>query len=127
MATIEKIGTKRLVVGAHYGTGEYIIQRVTAIILAIYTLVLLVGVLTMSGFTYAGWKNLFTFTSFGIPLGQVLASLAMLSLAWHAWIGIRDIWMDYVKPASVRVILHVLTLLALVGYAGWAVQIIWRL
>jgi succinate dehydrogenase / fumarate reductase membrane anchor subunit len=35
--------------------------------------------------------------------------------------------MDYVKPASVRVILHVLTLLALVGYAGWAVQIIWRL
>ena len=35
--------------------------------------------------------------------------------------------MDYVKPVSMRLMLHVLTLLALVGYAGWAVQIIWRL
>ena len=62
MVPIEKIGPKRVVVGAHYGTGEFIIQRVTAIILAIYTLVLLVGILTMSGFNYAGWKNLFIFT-----------------------------------------------------------------
>ena len=102
MVPIEKIGPKRLVVGAHYGTGEFIIQRVTAIILAIYTLVLLVGILTMSGFTYKGWKNLFTFSCFDIPMGQLLATLAMFSLAWHAWIGIRDIWMDYVKPVGIR-------------------------
>ena len=126
MAVIEKIGTKRLVVGAHYGTGEYIIQRVTAIILAIYTLVLLAGILTMSGFTYAGWKNLFTFTFFDIPVGQVLASLAMLSLAWHAWIGIRDIWMDYIKPVSIRLTLQVLTVLYLVACAAYAVQILWK-
>ena len=126
MAAIEKIGTKRLVVGAHYGTGEYIIQRVTAIILAIYTLVLLVGILTMSGFTYAGWKNLFTFTCFEIPVGQVLASLAMLSLAWHAWIGIRDIWMDYVKPVGIRLFLLVLTILWLAGSVVYFVHTLGR-
>ena len=126
MVPIEKIGPKRLVVGAHYGTGEFIIQRVTAIILAIYTLVLLVGILTMSGFTYKGWKSLFTFTCYEVPVGQVLATLAMLSLAWHAWIGIRDIWMDYIKPVSIRLTLQVLTVLYLVACAAYAVQILWK-
>ena len=126
MVPVEKIGPKRQVVGAHYGTSEFIVQRVTAIILAVYTLVLLVGVLTMTGFTYAGWKNLFTFTCFSIPLGQILATLAMISLAWHAWIGVRDIWMDYVKPVGLRILLLVLTLLWLVGSVVYFVHILWR-
>jgi succinate dehydrogenase / fumarate reductase membrane anchor subunit len=51
----------------------------------------------------------------------------VIALCYHAWIGIRDIWMDYVKPTGIRLTLHVLTLLALVGYAAWTVQILWRL
>ena len=58
---------------------------------------------------------------------RFITFLFIVSLCYHAWVGVRDIWMDYVKPATIRVTLHVLTLLALVGYAGWAVQIIWRL
>jgi succinate dehydrogenase / fumarate reductase membrane anchor subunit len=126
MASVEKIGPKRLVVGAHYGTMDYLAQRVTAIILAVYTLVLLVGILTMSGFTYAGWKNLFTFSFLMMPIGQVLATLAMISLSWHAWIGIRDIWMDYIKPVGVRLILMVLTILWLVGSNVYFVHTLWR-
>jgi succinate dehydrogenase / fumarate reductase membrane anchor subunit len=53
--------------------------------------------------------------------------LFILSLGYHAWVGVRDIWMDYIKATGLRVVLHVLTLLALLGYAGWAIQIIWRL
>jgi succinate dehydrogenase / fumarate reductase membrane anchor subunit len=126
MTPIEKIGPKRLVVGAHYGTMDFIAQRVTAIIMAVYTLVLLVGILTMSGFTYAGWKNLFTFTCFMLPVGQILATLAIISLAWHAWIGIRDIWMDYVKPVGLRLFLMVLTILWLVGSIVYFVHTLWR-
>jgi len=126
MTPAEKIGTKRVVVGAHYGTMDYLAQRVTAIVMAIYTLVLLVGILTMSGFTYAGWKNLFTFTFLMMPVGQILATLAMISLAWHAWIGIRDIWMDYIKPVGVRLILMVLTILWLVGAIVYFVHTLWR-
>ena len=126
MTPAEKIGTKRLVVGAHYGTMDYLAQRVTAIIMAVYTLVLLLGILTMSGFTYAGWKNLFTFTFLMMPVGQILATLAIISLAWHAWIGIRDIWMDYVKPVGVRLILMVLTILWLVGAIVYFVHTLWR-
>ena len=127
MAQIEKIGPKRLVVGAHYGTMDFIAQRVTAVILAVYTLVLLVVFLTMSGFNFASWKNLFTFTCLTFPLGRVLASLAMISLAWHAWIGVRDIWMDYVKPAGLRIFLQVMTILWLVGSLVYFVHILWRI
>ncbi|PRY99396.1 succinate dehydrogenase subunit D [Jezberella montanilacus] len=126
MALNEKIGTKRLVVGAHYGTFEYLAQRVTAIIMAVYTLVLLVGILTMSGFTYQGWHNLFTFTVVMMPIGQILGSLTMISLAWHAWIGVRDIWMDYVGHVGVRLFLMVMTLLWLVGSVVYFINILWR-
>jgi succinate dehydrogenase / fumarate reductase membrane anchor subunit len=53
--------------------------------------------------------------------------LFFVSLFYHAWIGIRDIWMDYVKPTGLRLTLHVVTLTALVGYAAWAAAILWRL
>jgi succinate dehydrogenase / fumarate reductase, membrane anchor subunit len=125
MASQEKIGQNRLVVGAHYGTAQYIIQRVTAIILVVYTLVLLIGILSMSGFTYEGWRNLFTFQVMLMPVGQVLASLAFISLAWHAYIGIRDIWMDYVKPVGIRLGLYVLSILWLAGAAIYFIVLVW--
>ena len=40
---------------------------------------------------------------------KVLTFVAILSLLWHAWVGMRDIWMDYVKPVVVRLVLQVFT------------------
>src|SRR5690606_32838781 len=45
--TQQSLGHKRLVVGAHYGTLDFIAQRVTGVIMAIYTVVLLLGFLFM--------------------------------------------------------------------------------
>ena len=53
--------------------------------------------------------------------------LFFISLFWHVWIGIRDIWMDYVKPDGLRLVLMIATAAALIGYAGWAAKILWRL
>ena len=50
-----------------------------------------------------------------------------LRLLYHAWVGMRDIWMDYVKPVGVRLALQVATIVWLVGCAGWAIQVLWRL
>ena len=61
-------------------------------------------------------------------LGKVeLVCKRWRSLAWHAWVGVRDIWMDYVKPVGVRLALQVFTIVWLVGCAGWSVQVLWRL
>jgi len=127
MAASNNYGPKRLVVGAHYGTTDFIVQRITAIIMAVYTLVLIVGLLVMPSFTYENWKALFTFHVFALPVGQLLATLAFFALAWHAWIGVRDIWMDYVKPVGVRLLLQVLTILWLVGSVVYFAQILWRI
>jgi succinate dehydrogenase / fumarate reductase membrane anchor subunit len=127
MAVSKNFGPKRLVVGAHYGIIDFIAQRITAIILAVYTLVLFIGVLVMPGFTYESWRSLFFFHVYALPLGQMLATLAFIALAWHAWIGVRDIWMDYVRAVGVRLLLQVLTILWLVGSLVYFAQIIWRL
>lgn len=125
MGSPERIGAKRLVVGAHYGIGDFMIQRVTAVILAIYTVVLFVSILMMPGFTYEAWRGVFTFGIGGFPLGQLLATLAFFSLGWHAYIGVRDIWMDYVKPTGIRLGLQVLTVLWLAGSVIYFVVILW--
>ena len=127
MANRERIGVNRLVVGAHYGTLDFLAQRVTAVIMAIYTVVIIGGILFSSELNFETWRGLFSFTVGSLPLGQLLATLFFLSLSWHAWIGVRDIWMDYVKPTGIRLTLHVLTITALVGYTAWAAAILWRL
>jgi succinate dehydrogenase / fumarate reductase membrane anchor subunit len=56
----------------------------------------------------------------------VATLLFMVSLAWHAWVGVRDIIMDYVKPDGLRLALQVIVLLTIAAYVGWTIQILWR-
>lgn len=51
------IGPKRLVVGAHYGMKEWLVQRVTAVVMVIYTVVLAVAFLLSNGASYEGWAG----------------------------------------------------------------------
>jgi len=112
----------RIVVGAGYGLRDWIAQRATAVIMAVYTVILLVAVVANGGSTFEAWHALFAngFMKFA-------TFLALLSLFYHAWIGVRDIFMDYIKPTGLRLGLMVVLIAALVGYAGWAAQILWRL
>ena len=112
---------ERVVTGAHYGLRDWLAQRVTAVIMAVYTVILL-GVLVSAGpITYAVWQDLFA-----QGWMRVATLLFAASLAWHAWVGMRDILMDYVKPAGVRLTLEVAVLLVIAGTLGWTVQILWR-
>jgi succinate dehydrogenase / fumarate reductase membrane anchor subunit len=120
MSTKNNIGPKRLVVGAHYGLRDWLAQRVTAIVMAIYTVVLLVLFLTGQNFSYEGWAGLFARQWF-----KLFTLVTLLMLFYHAWVGMRDIWMDYVKPVGIRLTLQVATILWLVVCTAWAVQILW--
>jgi succinate dehydrogenase / fumarate reductase membrane anchor subunit len=60
------------------------------------------------------------------PQWMRLASFVFfVSLFWHAWVGVRDILMDYVKSTAVRLALQVVVVLLLAAYMAWAVQILW--
>lgn len=120
------IGAKRIVVGAHYGLKEWMMQRVTAVIMSLYTVGLFLAVLLTPDLDYIKWVGFFNFTVMSFPMGKILALLAMLSLCYHAYIGIRDIWMDYVKPTGIRLTLQIFTQLWLLAAAGYTADILWR-
>jgi succinate dehydrogenase / fumarate reductase membrane anchor subunit len=112
--------TLRQSVGAHYGWKDWLVQRVTAVVMAMYTLFLLAVALYNGGFDYALWTRLFDGLTF-----RIATLLFGLSVIWHAWIGMRDIWMDYIKPDGLRLALQSLTVVVLVFNLIWSVAILW--
>jgi succinate dehydrogenase / fumarate reductase membrane anchor subunit len=112
----------RIVVGAHYGLKDWIAQRATAVVMALYSLYIAFFLLLLRPNSFEAWREVF---SSGFE--KFATFLFVLCLFYHAWIGVRDLWMDYIKPVGLRLTLHVLTILVLVGYAGWIAGILWRL
>ena len=112
----------RDVVGAHYGMRDWLFQRMTAVVMVLYTLIFLGVLLAYGGFDEAAWRAILTDSTF-----RVLTFVFLVALYWHAWVGVRDILMDYAKPTGLRLVLESAAVVALVGYAGWSIQILWGL
>lgn len=111
---------KKIVVGAHYGLRDWLAQRITAVIMAIFTIAIVVILLKNPSMQYAEWKALFSNQAM-----RLITFLFFLSLVVHAWIGLRDILMDYIKPTGIRLFLEVAVILSLIAYTAWAIQILW--
>ena len=115
-------GTKRRVVGAHYGLVDWLAQRVTAVLMAIFTIAILVQVLLPGPLDYVRWAGIFAHQWM-----RMLTFVTIVALLWHAWVGLRDVAMDYVKSVGTRLVLQVVMIVWLVGCAGWALQVLWRI
>ena len=115
-------GSRRTVVGAHYGTRDWLAQRVTAVLMALFTLVVLAQVVFSRGpIGYDKWAGIFH------PQWMKALTFAVIAgLVYHVWVGMRDVLMDYVKPVGIRLALQVFVIVWLVGCAGWAIQVLWR-
>ena len=111
---------KKIPVGAHYGWKDWLSQRVTAVIMLLFSIVIIGFFMLKGGVTFADWKELFRSQLF-----RILALMFLLSVYYHAWIGIKDVLMDYIKPAGLRIGLQVAVLLFLLGCTIWSVTIIW--
>ena len=107
-------------VGAHYGLGDWLLQRLTALVMAASTLGFIVCLAVHAPATHADWKQIFsgTFT-------RLATMLFFAALLYHAWIGMRDIYMDYLKPTAIRLAFEAITVIVLIGYLGWTIQILW--
>ena len=117
-------GSKRIVTGAHYGLRDWLAQRVTAALMALFTILLLAQVLWVKGpVGYDLWAGIFA-----AQWMKVLTFTVIIALIWHVWVGMRDIWMDYVTSSvALRLALQTFTMVWLVGCGGWAIQVLWRL
>ncbi len=118
----QNFGSRRTVVGAHYGLRDWLSQRVTATLMALFTLAVIVQVLLPGSMGYDKWAGIFS-----RQWMKVLTFVVIVSLLIHVWVGVRDVLMDYVKAVGARLALQVATIVWLVACAGWAVQVLWRL
>lgn len=115
-------GSRRTVVGAHYGIRDWLAQRVTGVLMAVFTLVVLAQVIFSRGeIGYDKWAGIFA----SQPM-KMLTFATIVGLVYHVWVGMREVLMDYVKPVGVRLVLQILVIVWLIGCAGWAIQVLWR-
>jgi succinate dehydrogenase / fumarate reductase membrane anchor subunit len=115
-------GSRRTVVGAHYGVRDWLAQRVTAVLMAVFTVVVLAQVLLRRGeIGYDKWAGIFA----NQPM-KMLTFATIVGLLYHVWVGMRDVLMDYIKPVGIRLVLQIFVIVYLVGCAGWAIQALWR-
>lgn len=102
------------------GLRDWLIQRVSAVVMAIYSVGLVAYFLTHPNFDYVDWQALFSQT--WVKLATLLF---VLSLLFHAWVGMWTIFTDYVKPFFLRLVFHVVVFFALVAFFLWALTILW--
>lgn len=94
-------------------------QRISAVGLALY-LVWAIAVLA-SGPTHDELRALL-----GSPLAFAATGLFFVLLIVHAWVGIRDVVLDYVHPFALRIAVLILLGLYLAGCGLWALAVLVR-
>ncbi len=105
---------------AHYGWRDWLSQRITAVVMLLYTLLILGVLLWNGGLDRAAWTALFANGAF-----KLASFLFMVALFYHAWVGVRNITMDYIKPTAVRLAVQAAVIGGLIAYTGWTIQILW--
>lgn len=104
------------------GLSDWLIQRVTAVILAVFTLVILGYFFTHPNLQYQDWHEFMSCTAM-----RIFSLISILAIAGHAWVGLWTIATDYLKPTGIRFLFQAACALALFVYVVWAVQILWGL
>jgi succinate dehydrogenase / fumarate reductase, membrane anchor subunit len=107
-------------VGAHYGVTGFLLQRLTAVVMAVYTIYAIAMLLYRRPGNYADWSAMFTGSFF-----RLFTMLFIVALLYHAWIGMRDILMDYLRPTGIRLLSQTVVGVVLVFYLLWSASILW--
>lgn len=101
------------------GLRAWVVQRVTAVYLAAYMLYAAVAWAAAPPADYTAWRDWLT-----APVMATATALAFLALFYHAWVGIRDVVLDYVKPMAVRAVVLGLVLAALLAQGLWVALVL---
>lgn len=101
------------------GSRDWIFQRISAVVLAVYSVVI-VGFFLFNDVNFDAWRG------FMLSLPMKLFSLvAILSLVFHAWVGMWTVLTDYVKSSGLRLVIQSLVIIAVLVYLFWGVMIFW--
>lgn len=103
----------------HQGLRDWLVQRISALILGIYTVGMFFFLVWHSDLSFAEWHHLFS-----LPMMKVANILFLFALVFHAWIGMWTIYTDYIKPFSIRIVLYFLTFFILAACLIWGLLVL---
>jgi len=98
---------------------EWLWQRLTAVYLGAFGIVLVVELLVHPVRDFTDWQRLFSH-----PLLRILWLLAFLAMFIHAWIGIRSVYMDYLHRFWLRFLANVVTATVLLACGVWLLLVL---
>ena len=104
------------------GLYDWLVQRVSAVILAAYTIFIVVYLLLNPDLDYQQWQTLFEYTRV-----RIFSLMALLALAAHCWIGLWSVSTDYIKPLLIRLIFQIAMGFCMFAYSVWGIQLLWGL
>ena len=100
---------------------DWLVQRVTAVIITAYILCWLwLGCTLVEELSYDVWVELFS-----MPWLRYFSVLFLLSLIAHAWVGMWTVYTDYIKGAILRLVVQVVTIVAMLSFVIWGIFILW--
>ena len=108
------------ITGAHSGTGLWLMQRGTAVVMALMLPLLIWRIGTALPLDFAGLQALFAPQWMRLAIWLFTATLAL-----HAWIGMRDILMDYVRPLGLRLAAYLIVIVTLVACVTTMAAVLW--
>ena len=107
------------------GLRDWVVQRISAVVLLAYFIVIMAYLLCGTDAGYEGWTAFMLST----PM-KVFSLVALLSLIGHAWVGMWTVFTDYITPQSlgssagaVRLLLQSAMIIALIAYVVWGFMI----
>jgi len=108
---------------SHRGGGlrAWLLQRLSAVYMAVFMLYLLLTFAVAAPNTYGEWHDWM-----GNPWMGLASALFFAALLMHAWVGMRDVVMDYVHPTALRLSALSLVALGLAACGLWILRVLWQ-
>ena len=101
-----------------HGLKAWLVQRLSAVYMVLYLLVAIFYLAGSPPHGYSEWKAFIA-----TPAASVATLLLFAMVLLHAWVGVRDVVMDYVHPCALRLTALVLVAGALVAMGVWVVRV----
>lgn len=104
------------------GLSDWLIQRVSSVILASYFLFIIGFIFVQSPIDFDQWSYLFSYTWM-----RLFSFFALFSLVLHSWVGIWTVLTDYIKCSCIRLTFQIVVIMFLILCLVWGIQIVWSL
>jgi succinate dehydrogenase / fumarate reductase membrane anchor subunit len=102
------------------GLRDWLIQRVTSVIIALYSLFIVGFILLHPQFQFDEWQSLFSYN-----IMKIFSLLALFSVILHAWIGMWTVFTDYIKCYCLRLLLQILVAILFFCCLVWGIVVLW--